>query len=44
MNVPCAFTDNKMAFLFLIGWVCHAECTMHAMCGMVIFRVHNNTH
>lgn len=38
MNVPCAFTDNKMAFLFLICWVCHAEWTMRVMCGVVIFK------
>lgn len=37
MNVPCAFTDNKMAFLFLICWVCHAEWTMRVMCGVVNF-------
>lgn len=28
MNVPCAFTDNNMAILFLICCVCHAESAM----------------
>lgn len=44
MNVPCAFTDNKMAMLFLICCVCHAESALYAMCGIVNFRVHNNSH